>query len=647
MVQNTIRNWLSITNVNLNKTLEQLLVSVPKNVWALDVETSPKNPKAPVTEALIPELCQLDLICITSNEEALIFTKIEELNKWLEKNPDAKFVGHYNKFDFRVCRAKGAYLDKRRFHGCTMLMAHAYKEKVSETYLDWYDQERKRLNSEGAKHRDAGYLSLKVLAPYFLGIDPFWEVHTYNDTNYVFKDTFYTLLLYTFFLEQMSPQEMEFYTQKSLNWTWALLENEERGIRLSRNRLVELKEELIIKEQKLLKTIDAQWAEANKEWRKIEIDKVTSKYKAMKYNKSWQKRFDNALSKVPTKMNLDSPTQIKWLFRDYLGLDITTFEGDESTGREVLEQLIKDGREDVKNFLDYRKTGKLLTGFIPTYEYLTKDTEIIHAGFSSTGTRTGRLSSSQPNLQQVSKELKHLFIPREGYKFICLDLAAIEAQLIAWYSDDEALCNILNNNYSIHDFNAKVFFDLECPITQVAKEFPRERKAAKTVGFALFYGAGPKRIQAAFTAAGFPTSEAQAKRVHENFKRTYHGAHTFHREITKTFEDGETVLNALGRPIRIQGHENPYMQGFNTLVQSSASDINLDAAYKSGLQWKAEGIDAQVLLLIHDAIVAEVRADQAEKAFNILKSNMERFKLKTKFGTFTTKAEGGITDEWE
>lgn len=615
-------------------------------MWALDVETSPKNPKAPVTEALIPELCQLDLICITSKDIGLIFKNVEELNNWLESNPEAKFVGHYNKFDFRVCRAKGAYLDKSRFHGCTMLMAHAYRDKVSEDYLNWYDLERKRLNSEGAKHRDAGYLSLKVLAPYFLGVDPFWEGLTYNDENYVFKDTFYTLLLYTFFMKQMSSQEMEFYTEKSLNWTWALLENEERGIRLSKDRLSKLKDELFLKEQKLIKVIDEQWADANRAWRKIEIDKVKIKYEQMRRNKSWRERLDRALSKVPAKMNLDSPVQIKWLFKEFLGLDITTFEGDESTGREVLEQLIKDGREDIKNFLDYRKTVKLLTGFIPTYEYLTKDVEIIHAGFSSTGTRTGRLSSSQPNLQQVSKELKHLFIPRAGYKFICLDLSAIEAQLIAWYSDDEALCNILNNNWSIHDFNAKVFFELECPINQVAKAHPRERKAAKTVGFALFYGAGPKRIQAAFSAAGFPISEVQAKRIHENFKRVYHGAHEFHKNITKAFEAGEVVLNALGRPIRIQEYENPYMQGFNTLVQSSASDINLDAAYRSGLQWKFEGIDAQVLLLIHDAIVAEVREDQAEKAFNILKLNMERFKLNTKFGTFTTKAEGGIEDEW-
>lgn len=580
--------------------------------------------------------------------------------------------GHNFKFDLKFIYNSGvdaanraAYADlAKAWKFDTKLMASICATKVPDKYLAWYEEQRRLRNKElpvGVSHRPGSRHSLKVLAPFFLGVDPFWEDPTNHDNDeYVLKDCKYTYDLYEALHTLLYKQDSLEFADKLLGWEKMLLEMEITGIALDKKALAEA-EKFYTDRANTLR------AELNKLWRAPAA--AYQKQQLLHLKRSYEEKCQNALQKLKDKskeegtiarykklystaasklepFNYDSPGQMLWLLRDYKNYDVMTFEGKESTNKEVLNRLAKEGHEDVKTYLDWRKAQKILTMYLPTYKDLQVD-GVINPYFNSTGTRTGRLSCREPNLQQVPGELYKLFKPRDGYKFVVYDLSGIEAALIALYTEDPALYEVLSQGISIHNKNAKVFFNLDCDVREVDKLHPKERKAAKTVGFALFYGAGWRRIKASFMAAGYQVSDKDAKAMLKRFKETYQQAFDTHEYLTSLFEKGEIIKNIAGRPVKIQVWENPYMQGFNTLVQSSASDLNIRACQKARDAWQERGIEARPLLLIHDCIVAEAKADQAAQAADILVESMTSFNLQTANGPLKLQVEGGVSDVWE
>ena len=626
----------------------------------IDLETSCNVPKCvgngPGNEgrcdhALNPYTAKIDLCAIVTHNTFEVYDKgetavprIEELEK-----QGYSFAGHGFKFDIKFLRYKWYHMDLKEWSHCSLIAAHTCNTKISGRWLINYEFDRLNRNKNRKHaHRKAGPHSLKTLAPYFLDVEPFWEAESYNDTEYVLKDAVYTFGLLCYFLTNMTADELDFYRKKALPGAKLLLRAEERGITCSRDRLGALETKMLAEEIGLKQQLDDLWKPGHQAYREKLTAAVNAKYENMKRNKLWEARKQAALSKVPVGFDYESPAQMKWFFKDYCGYNLETFEGDESTGKGVLERLADEGNEDVGLFLKYRKAQKILTGFLPTYHSLMDEEGVIRPTYHSTGTRTGRLSCSDPNLQQVSKQLKHLFVPRPGYKFLTYDLSAIEAKLIAFYADDPALYEIIEKGWSIHDYNVKAFLGKQEPIEQIAALFPAARKACKTTGFALFYGAGPKRIRESFAQAGFVLSMADAKNIHRNFKETYESSVSFHSNLTATLEEGEVYLNAVGRPIAIQAHENAFMQGFNRLVQSSASDINwLSIALPVQEAYDQLQLDAHLLLLIHDSVTFEVRADQVEQAEKILLDKYAKLKLVSRNGPITITAEGEVSNEWK
>jgi DNA polymerase-1 len=207
--------------------------------------------------------------------------------------------------------------------------------------------------------------------------------------------------------------------------------------------------------------------------------------------------------------------------------------------------------------------------------------------------------------------------------------------------------DIIKSGESIHNINTIVFFNLDCDPKEVPEKFPRHRKVAKNVGFALFYGAGSSRIKHVFTAGGFPITDDEAKKIHQRFKDYYKEAILFHKEITKAFESGSVLLNLFGRPLIIPDKKDAYMKGFNMLVQSSASDLTLHSAYKASQKWNDAKLDAHILLLIHDFILAEVKEDQAKAADDILVDSLINYDLSNKYGKIVLEVDGGISHEWK
>jgi DNA polymerase I-like protein with 3'-5' exonuclease and polymerase domains len=580
------------------------------------------------------------------------------------KHYNWELVGHNLTFDLKHLFFNGLDLREKWAHD-TQIMAHTLTDKVPDAYLERYEERRKQENEKlptGFSHRTARGLSLKVLAPYHLKVKPFWEDPTNHDSDeYVLKDCEYTYRLYEHLEALLAEKEQfSFYQDKMLNWGKFLLNVELEGIYLDPQILASKELELHNQEQEFRFQLNEIWQKAHKRYYDMQVSETEARYRDMaiaavarlkdktKEAGTWaryQTKAREARAKIPEYINYDSPKQMLWLLKDYLRLPVTTFEGDESTGVEVLEKLAAQGHSDIKIFLKWRQVNKLLSAFLPTFKELAMN-NIIHPNFNLTGTRTGRLSSSSPNMQQIPPELYTLFRPRKGNTFIGYDMAAIEGKLIAAYAQDPMLIDIILKDQSIHDYNAKIFFNLECEIKDVKKLFPNERQAAKTIGFALFYGAGSTRLKIALTSAGFPINDGRAKELHGNFKEFFKEAIQYHRDVTKAFEAGDILENSIGRPIAIQNVEDAYMKGFNTLIQSSASDLNLEAAYNAQEQFKKEGLSGKTILLVHDFIMVECKKEDAEKCNAILKQEMTKFSFDTPMGAIRLTVSGGITNEW-
>lgn len=631
----------------------------PEDVLTVDIETT----------GLDPWRDEITLVGTLWKGVYSYFRNKEEFREYiLEQHGTAAWLGHNITFDIKFLLVKG-WIDKvpKVIHD-TQIMAHVMKEKVPKSYLDRYEIERKERNkslTKGFSHRYAQALSLKVLAPWFLKVDWFWETpEDHDNIGYNQKDCSYTDKLFDKFWDKMDQTSLEFYHKRMLPWAQMLLEMTLTGISLDEAQISAAENEYLEKCSKAKAELDEMWAGAHIAYWEIQRLEVSQRYKEM-LDKALLKAKDPtksgirygtlcaaALEKVETKINFNSPDQMKWLLKDYLGLDITKIEepeedeDPESTGKAVLNKLIGQGRKDIEKFLEWRKASKISTAFFPTYRELAVD-NVIHPSFKITGTRTGRTSCSDPNMQQVPPDLYRIFKPRSGMTFLQYDLSGIEAALIALYSNDLTLYEVLDTDRSIHDFHAKELFGLDCEVEEVKDKYPLHRKAIKNVGFACFYGAGWRRIQVTLGSGGFPQTEREARQKLQILKSLYPGVFGFHKDITSTFEDGGVIENLLGRPISIQDPADAYMKGFNTLIQSSASDLNLHACYKAKSEWAKSGIKGHPLLVIHDCIIAEIEKSRAEVASKVLVSSMTDYDLTCDHGPIKLKVEGGISDVWK
>jgi DNA polymerase I-like protein with 3'-5' exonuclease and polymerase domains len=583
-----------------------------------------------------------------------VFRDLGSLNEWLVNNPNTTFVGANFKFDLLHLHANGIHINLDKWVGDTNLMAYVLSEKISDQWLAEYSAKKPKSVRPGSKH------SLKTLAPYFLNVEPYWEALGHDSDEYVLKDAEYTLALHAVLEAKLKERgEYDFYKNKLLPWTKMLLTAEMNGLELDIEALN--KKELALKEagKELRRALDDVWAPAHQAYSQLKRDEITRRYEAMalKAGKTlnisprYKSLLEAALAKAPNKLEYDSPKQMAWLLRDYHGYDITGLDGDETTGREVLERLADSGHTDVKTYLQLRKTSKLLTAFLPTLRELSETRSskraTVHPIYNVTSTKTGRTSSERPNAQQVPPELRPLFKARDTYSIIGYDAAAIEARLIAAYTEDPTLYEIISSGVSLHDYNTVQFLGLECDPSEVKTQHPNERSGTKNVGFALFYNAGPNRIRIAYAQKGIHLSFSESKAIHERFKSAYSVAYDYSHSVVKHLESGGKVENLLGRPLIVENAEDAYMQGFNKLIQSSASDLNLHCAWLAWQAMLAKGIDATPVLFVHDYVGFEVADRDVPEANRIIKEQLTQFQLPTQHGTIRLEVEGGVSKCWE
>ena len=315
-----------------------------------------------------------------------------------------------------------------------------------------------------------------------------------------------------------------------------------------------------------------------------------------------------------TEFNIRSPQQLGNVLFTHLGLKggKKTKTG-YSTNEQVLQGL-KDEHSVIPKVLLYREYHKLLSTYAePLYALASLDSNHrIHTSFLQTGTATGRLSSKDPNLQnipartQLGREIRQAFVAKEGHRLVSIDYSQIELRLLAHFSKDKALLEAFENKEDIHRATAVRLFGEEQADTK--------RNIAKSINFGLLYGMGPKKL-----SAELDVSMQEAKDIIANYFSSFPTVKHFLESIQEQVKQQGYVETLLKRR-RFFDYENgngmekaAYLrEGVNTVFQGSAADLIKMAMNQIDNTIIEEDLPARLLLQIHDELIFEIQDDQAE-----------------------------------
>ena len=298
-----------------------------------------------------------------------------------------------------------------------------------------------------------------------------------------------------------------------------------------------------------------------------------------------------------------------------------------ATDVETLEKL-KAEHPIAEKIIEYRTLAKLnstyVEGILP---YVNSKTGRVHSYFHQTVTATGRISSSDPNLQNIptryelGKKLRKVFKAKEGYVFIDADYSQIELRVLAHISQDETMIHAFENGEDIHKQAASKVFEI--PINEVTKE---QRSAAKAVNFGIVYGISDFGL-----SEQLGVSVKKAKEYIDQYLKKYNGIQKFMNEIVeKAKEQGyvETLFHR--RRYLPELKSNSYLvrkfgerAAMNTPIQGTAADIIKIAMENLNVELQKSGIDAKIILQVHDELILETKIEDKEKAKEILKNCME------------------------
>jgi DNA polymerase-1 len=346
------------------------------------------------------------------------------------------------------------------------------------------------------------------------------------------------------------------------------------------------------------------------------------------------------------EFNIGSTHQLRTILFEKLSLPIVrrTKTGP-STDASVLEELAQLGHELPRLILEYRQIDKLKGTYVDALPLqVNPRTGRIHTSFSQTVAATGRLSSNNPNLQNVpirtdqGAEIRKGFIPADGHLFISADYSQIELRILAHFSGDPAFVEAFRNRQDIHRQTAAIMFAV--PVAEVSGQM---RAAAKTVNFATIYGIGPFAL-----SHQLGTSVADAKIFIENYFARFPGVRRYldtQIEHARTHGYVET-LSGRRRYIPEIHNRNFNMRQFgeraatNAPVQGSAADIIKIAMIR--IHAALAEIGAHMLLQVHDELVFETPADRADETRNMVQELMENaFPLEVPL-----EVETGVGQNW-
>lgn len=331
-----------------------------------------------------------------------------------------------------------------------------------------------------------------------------------------------------------------------------------------------------------------------------------------------------------TEFNVASPKQIGQILFDQMGLTggKKTKTGDWSTSVDVLEKLADEGHEIVQKILEYRSLAKLKSTYTDALQNeINPKTGRVHTSFAMAHVNTGRLSSSDPNLQNIpirteaGRKIRTAFVAKEGHTLLSVDYSQVELRLAAQLAGIESLKKAFADGKDIHSITASLVFDV--PLEDMTPEI---RRQAKAVNFGIIYGISGFGLA---KQLGIETKEAAKfiKKYLERFKEL----EQFMENAKEEAREHGYVKTYHGRKCFIKGinDKNGMMRNFgerqaiNAPLQGAAADIMKIAMGRMNRELDKAGLNAKMLLQVHDELIFEVPDSEMDKTKTLVKSVME------------------------
>lgn len=348
------------------------------------------------------------------------------------------------------------------------------------------------------------------------------------------------------------------------------------------------------------------------------------------------------------KFNLNSPKQLAEVL--FINLNIAPVKKTKtglSTNVEVLEELEARGEEIAKYILEYRKLSKLKSTYIDALPKSADKNNRIHTNFNQTGTATGRLSSSDPNLQNIpvktddGMKIREGFIAKEGYKLLGIDYSQIELRVLTEISGDENLIKAYGEGKDLHDLTARKIFGLS-EKDEVKRE---QRTAAKIVNFSIIYGK---------TAFGLSKELKITRKEAEDYIAKYFDEYPKVRkleaEIIKKAEETGYVKTYFNRRRDIEGihsrNKNIKNQGermaVNTVIQGTAAEV-IKKVMIELYKFLKEKEDIKMLLQVHDELIFEIKDEKVEEYKAVIENIMRN---SVKFENVKLEVNSSVGKNW-
>lgn len=491
---------------------------------------------------------------------------------------DIKIIGHNLKYEYKMIRA----IDKKMGNMYFDTMVAAYLINPSRGRYNMDDLALSYLSYNTIKYSDITDNAKKTLL----------DVELKDVVEYACEDADITFRFYEYFAPLLNTYNLEdLFFNVEMPLISVLADMEFDGVYISTEKMKSLSEE---------------------------------------YASLLEKTKEKIYEKAGEEFNLQSPKQLEYILFEKLKINSTkkTKTGAYSTDEEVLRELAQ--REKIAEYmLTYRKYSKLKNTYLDVFPTLVhKKTNRIHASFNQTVTATGRLSSSEPNLQNIpargdeGKDIRNTFIAEKGNVLIAADYSQIELRLLAHFSNDPVLVEAFKNNDDIHRKTAMKIYS-------VSKEHvtPSMRNTAKIINFSIIYGKTAfglskelniSRKEADDFIKGYFSTYSQVKpfceKVIEDVK-----AKGYVRTMLGRIRDLSKTINSSNAVVRNEAER----MALNTLIQGSAADMIKVAMIAIHKEFKNHFKTAKIVMQVHDELVVEVSEKESDKAMTIMKEIME------------------------
>ena len=509
---------------------------------------------------------------------------LEALKPFLESDEIPK-IGHNLKYDRHILQNAGIDLKGKLLD--TMLFSYVNNSTITRHNLDAVS--KRYLNINPTSYEDVAGKGAKQI--------PFSEVSIDVASDYASEDADISLKLYEH-IEPMVQKEAKLaklYSEIEGPLIYTLGDIERNGVLIDSEKLNQQSKELEIKVLKLESKVQKNAGE---------------------------------------DFNLGSPKQLQEILYEKLGLPVIkkTPKGQPSTSEAVLQELSMDF-PIVHDILSYRAISKLKSTYTDKLpKMINSNTGRVHTSYHQAVTATGRLSSSDPNLQNIpirseeGRRIREAFIAPEGYKILAADYSQIELRIMAHLSKDQGLMDAFAKGQDIHQATAAEIFSIN--IDDVT---PNQRRSAKAINFGLIYG-----MSAFGLSKQLQITRAEAQNYIEQYFERYPGVKNYMDETKLSAKKNGFVETVLGRRLYLADIESSNYQrrqyaersAINAPMQGTAADLIKMAMTDLHSKIRNESLDAKIIMQVHDELVIEVNENQLDELSDLTVNIMaDIFKL--------------------